>query len=321
MCSGTMNKRDLHFYRLMWRIRKFEERLDQIFAQGLLDGTSHLAAGQEACAVGATAALRPGDQVVSNHRGHGHLIALGGDIRRMMAELMGRSTGYCGGRGGSQHMCALEIGFLGTNGITGGGIPIATGAALAAQYRGEARVVLCFLGDGAANQGTFHESLNMAAIWNLPVVYFIENNRYAMSMPIERATRVTDLARRAEAYGIPGVQVDGMDVHAVLAATQTAVAQARRGEGPALIEAKTYRFFGHSKSDVRIYRTRTEEESWRARDPILLLGRRLEAAGVTAAELQAIENEEAAAVDEAVRFAQESPFAPLESVLLRVYAP
>ena len=316
-----MREQDLKFYRLMWRIRKFEERLDRVFSQGLLDGTSHLAAGQEACAVGATAALQPGDQVVSTHRGHGHLIALGGDIRRMMAELMGKSAGYCGGRGGSQHMCAVELGFLGTNGITGGGIPIATGAALAAQYKEEKRVVLCFFGDGASNQGTFHESLNMASIWNLPVVYVIENNFYAMSTPLERAAKVTDLARRAEPYGMPGVQTDGMDVHAVLEAVSAAVERARRGEGPTLVEARTYRFFGHSKSDPRNYRTREEEAEWLARDPILRVANRLEAAGVAAAERQAIEQEELAAVDEAVRFAEESPFAPVESAVNSVYAP
>ena len=316
----TDTDRDLDFYRLMWRIRKFEERLDQTFSRGLLDGTSHLAAGQEACAVGATAALRDGDQVVSNHRGHGHLIAMGGDVRRMMAELMGKRDGYCGGRGGSQHMSAPELGFLGTNGITGGGIPIATGAALAAQYRREQRVVLCFFGDGASNQGTFHESLNMASLWDLPAVYFLENNLYAMSVPIERSTKETNLVRRADAYGMPGVEADGMDVGAVLEVAREAVRRARNGGGPTLIVAHTYRYFGHSKSDQRLYRTDAEEAEWRARDPIPLLGRKLEANGVEPGRLAAIEQEEHARIDDAVEFARESPFAPPESALDGVYA-
>jgi acetoin:2,6-dichlorophenolindophenol oxidoreductase subunit alpha len=314
------DERGLHQYRLMWRIRKFEERLDRIFTQGLIDGTSHLAAGQEACAVGAAAALQRGDQVVSNHRGHGHLIALGGDIRRMMAELMGKATGYCSGRGGTQHMCVPELGFLGANGITGGGIPIATGAALAAQYSDATRVILCFFGEGASNQGTFHESLNMAAVWKLPVIYLIENNGYAMSMPIERSSGVTNLFHRAHAYGLPGVQVDGMDVDTVRDAVVVAAERARLGQGPTLLEAKTYRFFGHSKSDQRIYRTRDEEAQWRERDPILLLGLKLREAGAPAAALQAIEREEAAAVEDAVKFAMDSPFAPVETALAKAYA-
>ncbi len=312
--------RDMQFLRLMRRIRLFEERLDQTFSRGLLDGTSHLAAGQEACAVGATAALDDGDQVVSNHRGHGHLIAMGGDVRRMMAELMGKRDGYCGGRGGSQHMSAPELGFLGTNGITGGGIPIATGAALAAQYRGEQRVVLCFFGDGAANQGTFHESLNMASLWGLPVVYFIENNLYAMSLSIERSTKETNLVRRADAYGMPGADADGMDVDAVCEVTREAVTRARNGDGPTLIVGHTYRYFGHSKSDQRLYRTDAEEAEWRARDPITLLTRKLTANGIEPDRLAAIEQEELALVDDAVAFARENPFAPSESAADGVYA-
>jgi len=316
----TDTDRDMQFLRLMWRIRLFEERLDEIFRRGLIDGTSHLAAGQEACAVGATAALDDGDQVVSNHRGHGHLIAMGGDVRRMMAELMGKRDGYCGGRGGSQHMTAPELGFLGTNGISGGGIPIATGAALAAKYRGEQRVVLCFFGDGASNQGTFHESLNMASLWNLPVVYFLENNLYAMSLSIERSTKETGLVRRADAYGMPGAEADGMDVAAVVEVTREAVKRARNGGGPSLIVGHTYRYFGHSKSDQRLYRTDAEEAEWRARDPIPLLGRSLTANGVEPDRLAAIEREEHARIDDAVEFARESPFAPPESAIDRVYA-
>jgi len=300
-------------YRVMWRIRLFEMRVDALFGQGLLDGTTHLAAGQEATAVGACAALGRNDYVVSNHRGHGHLLARGGDPKRIMAELMGKRTGYCAGRGGSQHMCAPEIGFLGTNGITGGGLPIATGAAFGIKYRDERRAVLCFFGDGASNQGTFHESLNMAAIWDLPVVFLCENNLYGMSTHVSRVVPLSDVADRAAAYAIPSTVVDGMDVEAVHNATLAAVDQARDGGGPTLIEAKTYRFLGHSKSDRRIYRSRREETGWAEKDPIVRLRTLLVAQGVSDTELDEIRAEEGEAVEEAVTFARESAFAPLDS--------
>jgi len=292
----------------MCRIRLFEERVDLLFAEGKMDGTTHLSMGQEACAVGAVSALEKQDHVVSNHRGHGHILARGAPPDLVMAELMGKRTGLCAGRGGSQHMCAVDIGFLGTNGITGGGIPIATGAALSAKYKGESRVVLCFFGDGAANQGTFHESLNMAALWSLPIVYFCENNLYGMSTHVSRATKSASIADRAAAYGMPGTFVDGMDVLAVNAAAAAAVSRARKGEGPTLIEARTYRFCGHSKSDRCLYRSREEEAGWRKRDPLIVLASRLLEAGTAQKELERVRAEESARIEAAVRFAEQSEF-------------
>jgi acetoin:2,6-dichlorophenolindophenol oxidoreductase subunit alpha len=308
--KGT--KEDLGFLRMMWRIRLFEERVDSLFGEGVLLGTTHLSVGQEAVAVGAVSALGPDDCIVSNHRGHGHMLARGAEPARVMAELMGKATGYCAGRGGSQHMCAIDIGFLGTNGITGGGLPIATGAALAAKYHGEGRVVLCFFGDGASNQGTFHESLNMAAIWSLPIVFLCENNLYGMSTHVNKVMKVKHVSDRASAYGMPGVMTDGMDVHKVQTVTLEAVERARKGEGPTLIEAKTYRYHGHSKSDRRIYRTREEEARWRQRDPIPVLAASLASRGVSAAQLEDMRREEEQMISEAVRHAREDAFAPAE---------
>ena len=309
----------MNFYRLMCRIRLFEERVDRLFSEGKMDGTTHLSMGQEACAVGAVSALEKQDYVVSNHRGHGHLLARGARPELVMAELMGKRTGLCGGRGGSQHICDIDIGFLGTNGITGGGIPIATGAALAAKYRGEPRVVLCFFGDGAANQGTFHESLNMAALWSLPVVYCCENNLYGMSTHVNRATKVANIADRAAAYGMPGALVDGMDVNAVYEAAKAAVESARAGHGPMLIEAKTYRYCGHSKSDRCLYRSREEEAEWRKKDPLTLLASRLQQAGVAQEELDKIRGEESERIEAAVRFAEESEFPDPRTALPKVF--
>ena len=256
-------------YRTMLLIRIFEEKVEQLFTQGRIHGTAHPAIGQEAVAVGACHALRIGrDLVTSTHRGHGHCLALGGDPNRIMAELFGKQTGYSRGRGGSQLMADFSLGFLGSNGITGGGLPVATGAALSFQRRKLRRAALCFFGDGASNQGVFHESLNMAAIWKLPAVYVCENNGYAMSMAVHRSVPIPDIASRAQAYGMPGVVVDGNDLHAVHAATHAALTRARRGNGPTLIECKTYRLSGHSRGDPCCYRTRAEEAAWRRRDPI-----------------------------------------------------
>ncbi len=257
------------YYRLMLTIRFFEETVEDLFAKGKIGGTTHPAAGQEATEVGACAALEPGDYVTSTHRGHGHMIARGGDPDRIMAELFGKEAGYSRGRGGSQLMVDLGLGFLGSNGITGSGIPIATGAALSSQYLKTGRVALCFFGDGASNQGTFHESLNMAALWKLPVVYLCENNLYAMSTPVAEGVSVPDIAARAAAYGLPGRVVDGNDVLTVRDAVAEAVARARRGEGATLLECKTYRFSGHSRGDPRRYRTPEEEATWREKDPLL----------------------------------------------------
>jgi TPP-dependent pyruvate/acetoin dehydrogenase alpha subunit len=296
----------------MLLIRRLEERVDALFAAGELRGTSHLSAGQEAVAVGACAALRADDYVTSNHRGHGHFIAKGGDARRIMAELFGKATGYAQGKGGTQHMADFSIGFLGMNGITGGMLPIAVGAAFSARYRASGQVALAFFGDGASNQGTFHEALNMAAVWRLPVVFLCENNCYAMSTPACCMVSVPHIADRAAGYGMPGVIVDGNDVAAVYAAMAEAAARARAGDGPTLIEAKTYRILGHSRGDLRVYRTREEEAEWAARDAIARFSADALAAGtLTADAITAIDAAVEAEVSEAEAFARQSPFLEL----------
>jgi TPP-dependent pyruvate/acetoin dehydrogenase alpha subunit len=253
----------------MQLIRTFEQRVDALFAAGELRGTSHLAVGEEATAVGVCAALGPDDYLTSTHRGHGHFLARGGQPTRIMAELFGKATGYAEGRGGTQHMADFQIGFLGMNGITGGMLPIAAGAAFSAKYRRSGQVTAAFFGDGASNQGAFHEAVNLAAIQALPVVFVCENNLYAMSSPACAMLNVPNIADRAAGYGIPGVVVDGNDVLAVREATAAAVTRARRGDGPTLIEAKTYRVLGHSRGDLCVYRTRDEESAWRDHDPIV----------------------------------------------------
>lgn len=298
----------LEAWRAMLLIRRFEEVVADAFARGLVVGTAHFCIGQEASAVGAVYALRADDLVTSNHRGHGHFLAKGADPRRLMAELLGKATGYAGGRGGSQHVADFSIGFLGSHGITAGMIPIATGAALTQKLLGTGRVVLAFFGDGATGQGAFHEAVNIGAIWELPVVYLCENNLFAMSTPVAESFRVTSVAERACAYGIPGVRVDGNDVEAVHDAVAAAVERARRGEGPTLVEALTWRRCGHSKSDDCSYRSDEEEARWLERDPIVLLAAKLvERDLATTGELDAIR---AAVEDEiaaALRFAEESP--------------
>jgi TPP-dependent pyruvate/acetoin dehydrogenase alpha subunit len=298
-----------HAAYLMQLIRVFEERMLKLVGEGRIRGTTHPYVGQEAVAVGACLALRPDDWVVSTHRGHGHLLAKGGDPNRLMAELFGKVDGYGGGKGGTQHMADFSVGHLGSNGITGGGIPIGTGAALSAKMRGSRQVTLVFFGDGATNQGTFHESLNLAALWRLPAVYVCENNGYAMSTAVHEACAIEHLSERAGAYGIPGLQVDGMDVLAVHKATAGAVEHARNGGGPSLVECKTYRFLGHSKSDQRVYRSREEEAAWRERDPIYRFREwMLKSRCASAAELESIEQRVITAVDAAVAFAEGSAF-------------
>ncbi len=299
----------LHWYRVMHLIRRFDERLMELFGQGHIKGTAHACCGQEASAAGICAALRPDDQVSSTHRGHGHLIAKGGCVDKLMAELFGKVTGYSLGRGGSQHVAAYEIGFLGSNGITAGGLPIATGAALAIAHRHESQVVVAFFGDGATGQGAFHEAVNVAAAWHLPIVYVCENNLYAMGTHIKQTSPVANVADRAAGYGMPGQVVDGNDLDAVYDAAVTAVERARAGGGPTLLEAKTYRTFGHSKGDSeRPYRTRDEEQEWAAHDPLAITAARLRADGLLdeagAAAIAAATDER---IEAAVRFALESP--------------
>ncbi len=264
----------------MWAVRLFEEGVDSLFARGLMHGTMHLSIGQEASAVGACAALEETDFITSTHRGHGHCIAKGADLTRMMAELLAKQTGYCRGRGGSMHIADAATGNLGANGIVAGGIPIAAGAALAQKMKGTDRVVMCFFGDGATNEGAFHEAVNLAAIWNLPVIFVCENNKYGMSFSTEKSMKVEHVADRGSAYGIPGFTVEGNDADAVFAVARDAVARARRGEGPTLIENITYRWKGHSKSDKNLYRTKEEIEDWKSRDPIVQFENRVEQKGI-----------------------------------------
>jgi pyruvate dehydrogenase E1 component alpha subunit len=310
-----------HWLRQMYLIRAFEEQAEQLYMRGLVHGTMHLSIGQEAVAVGCCAALQLQDYILSTHRGHGHCIAKGGEARLMMAEFMGKETGYCRGRGGSMHIADVEGGNLGANGIVGGGIPIATGVGLSLKMQKKPLVCLTFFGDGAANEGAFHESLNMAAIWQLPVIFVCENNSYAMSMAVERAFPIRDIAERASSYGMPGVVVDGNDVLAIHEITSAAVARARSGGGPTLIEAKTYRWRGHSRSDRNLYRTQAEIEEWKQRDPIgrlqsWLLDHELLSEGDVTALQESVKAEIAAAVE----FAQNSPDPSPDHMEDEVYA-
>lgn len=308
-------------YRMMWLIREFEQALSERFSAGEIGGTSHMCIGQEACAVGAVAGLRSGDLMTSNHRGHGHFLAKGADPGRLMAELMGKADGYSAGRGGSQHMADFSIGFLGSNGITGGMIPVATGAALSQRLLETGRVVLCMFGDGACAQGAFHEGVNIGAVWRLPVVYFIENNLYAMSTPTGRNFNLERLSGFAASYGIEGVSIDGNDYFAVREATARAVERAGAGEGPTLIEALTYRQCGHSKSDTCEYRSDEEEQCWAEQDPLGRMRARLLADGVLdAASAEGLEARARAAVGEAVEFAHSSPEPSPQSARVGVFA-
>jgi len=289
-------------------IRKFEEVAEASYMRGLIHGTMHLSIGQEASAVGAVLALRADDYILSTHRGHGHCIAKGADPARMLAEFFGKENGYCRGRGGSMHIADVEGGNLGANGIVAGGLPIAVGVGMSIKAQKQDRVCMVFFGDGAANEGAFHEALNMASIWKLPVVFVCENNKYGMSMDIAKAMAVPNVADRASAYAMPGVALDGNDLPAVTAATRIAVTRARGGGGPSLIECKTYRLRGHSKSDRNLYRTKEEIEAWRKRDPILRLQGELIAHGrFEAAELAEIEKEAQAQIEAALEFAKASP--------------
>jgi pyruvate dehydrogenase E1 component alpha subunit len=296
-------------YRTMRTIRTFEQTLNELSQAGKVPGFLHLYAGEEAVAAGVCAHLGERDWVASTHRGHGHSIAKGVDLNGMMAEIFGRRTGVCRGKGGSMHIADTEKGMLGANGIVGGGIPLAAGAALSAKVRRTGGVAVSFFGDGAANEGTFHETLNLAAIYRLPCLFVIENNGYGEATPVEYAASVPDLATRAHGYGIPGMVADGMDFLDVFTRAGEAIARARRGEGPTLLECKTYRYYGHYVGDPLTYRTKEETDRVRGRrDPLDLLERRVTADGVlAAADLRRIDDEVAAAVAAAVRFAEQSP--------------
>ena len=307
--------------RRMHLIRRFEEAAEESYMRGLIHGTMHLSIGQEASAVGICLPLTREDQITSTHRGHGHCIAKGADVSRMFAEFFGKTTGYCGGRGGSMHIADVSTGNLGANGIVGGGIPIAVGAALSAKKMKTGKVVVSFFGDGANNEGAFHEALNMAAIWKLPVIFVCENNGYGMSTSTARSTAVANIADRAPAYGMPGVIVDGNVLSDVAEATHNAVQRARRGEGPTLIETKTYRYRGHSKSDRNRYRTKEEIEEWmNERDPIRRFEAELVEFGIVdRAGIDAIRDSVRAEIAEAIAFAKESPAPEIANLERYVY--
>jgi len=305
----------------MYLIRAFEEKAEQLYMMGKVHGTMHLSIGMEASAVGSVAALRPDDYILSTHRGHGHCIAKGADLDRMVAEFMGKATGYCRGRGGSMHIADVMGGNLGANGVVGGGLATAMGVGLGLKLQKRDQIVLCFFGDGAANLGPFHESLNMAAIWKLPVVYVCENNQYAMSFSVKKAFAVEKISDRAAAYGMPGVTVDGNDLLAVYEAVDQAVQRARAGGGPSLVENVTYRWRGHSKSDANRYRTKAEIEAWKEKCPIKRFRARLVEEGeLTEEEAHQIEQEAYMAIDAAVEFAEASPEPAVETIEEGVYA-
>jgi acetoin:2,6-dichlorophenolindophenol oxidoreductase subunit alpha len=308
-------------YYKMWLVRFFDEKVDEFFAKGFIHGTTHLCVGQEATAIGGCAVLLEEDKITSTHRGHGHCIGKGASADLMMAELMGRVTGYCKGKGGSMHIADVDKGNLGANGIVGGGIPLAVGAALTSKMMNKGYVVLCYFGDGAANEGSFHEAVNLASIWKLPVVFVCENNQYGMSGSVKEMFNIENIASRAGAYGIPGNIVDGNDLLAIMATVDEAVKRARRGDGPSLVEAKTYRWKGHSKSDGRKYRTREEEAEWKRKDPIARFGQILLDAGmVTSQTLDELKQKARVNIEAAVLFAQESPMPTLDSLEEDVYA-
>jgi len=304
-----INKDKKNLLKMMLRIRHFEEKVHQLYLTDKLFGMSpHLSIGQEAVPTGACKALRKDDYIVSTHRGHGHCLAKGADMKLMMAEILGKETGCCKGRGGTMHIADVKKGILGANGIVGGGLPIASGAGISIKYRGTDQVCLSFFGDGASNQGTFHESINLCAAFKLPVIFVCENNIYGLSTPINRTSATPNVADRARGYNIPGVIVDGMDPMAVYEETAKAVQQAREGDGPSIIEAKTYRFLGHGASDHRSYRTREEEEEWRRKGPIVRFKRRLiEDKIMTEGEIEIMEQEVKKEVEEAAEYASSSP--------------
>ncbi len=321
----TLDKPQLvQMLRTMILIREFDERAIQLRLAGKIYGAVHPYVGQEAVAVGVCACLSVTDRVTSTHRGHGHCIAKGADVRRMMAELFGRVDGYCKGKGGSMHIADFAVGMLGANGIVGGGLPIACGAALAGQLEGKGAVTVCFFGDGAAAEGEFHESLNIASVWKLPIVFVCENNQYAANNAIGAQHPRVDIAAHATPYDMLGVVVDGNDVLAVHAATGDAVTRARRGEGPSLLECKTYRWHFHAMRAVRPPETRPAEEiaSWKAGDPVARLEQHMVGRAMLAPdELRAIRDQVTSELDEAVAFADASPFPDPKDLMADMFAP
>jgi len=315
--------KQLALYTTMKTIRLFEERIADLYARGQVPGLVHLYIGEEAVAAGVCAALREDDYITSTHRGHGHVIAKGAELNPMMAELYGKKTGYCKGKGGSMHIADMTVGILGANGIAGGGLPIAVGAGWSAKWRGTDQVAVCFFGDGSSNNGTFHESLNLASVHRLPVIFVCENNLYGISVCQAKHQAITDVAVRATAYDMPGVVVDGNDVTAVFQAAEKAVKRARAGEGPTLVECKTYRWRGHHEGDPNQgarYRTREEIDVWKNKCPIERFARQLvRNRTATAKKLEAIDREITGRIDAAVAYAETSEFPAYEEMFEDVY--
>jgi pyruvate dehydrogenase E1 component alpha subunit len=316
--TETSKEKYREWYRKLMTIRRFEEKVDEFFRQGKITGAVHTSVGQEAVAVGVAEALNKDDLVIATHRGHGHCIMRGADLKAMMAELFGRATGLCKGKGGSMHIVDVKKGMLGAMGIVGAGMPIAAGVGLAVKMQKTGQVCVCFFGDNASNGGPFHEAHNVSSLWKLPVVFVCENNLYGISVSAKKSTSVGDIAVRAQGYNMPGAVVDGMDVLAVYRAAKEAVERARRGEGPSLLECKTYRFLGHSRGDPPYgpYRTKEEVDSWKKRDPRLLL---IQQGGLNPEEIERIDKEVAEAIEEAIRYADASPQPDIKVALEDVY--
>ncbi len=322
MGASLTKQQGQSLYEVMVRIREFEEQSIVIYGQGLTPGRVHPYIGEEAVAAGACAALGAADKIVSTHRGGGHLVARGADLHKVFAEFMGRATGYCSGKGGPMHFGIPELGLLCTNGIVGSGITVAAGAALAAQLERTDQVVMCFFGDGAANTGSFHEGLNLAAVWKVPAVFVCENNAYAETMPFERAFAIKDIAVRATGYGMPGVIVDGNDVEAVWKAATEAVTRARDGGGPSLIEAKTYRISGHFHGESPHYRSQEEIDAWKQKDPIERYGKQLiRDAACSQDELNKMREAAKEEMTRAIQLAQADPFPSLDTLATQVRLP
>ncbi len=311
----------LEMYKRMDQARKFEEKVSYFFSKGMIHGTTHLSIGQEASGVAAVMALEEGDLVSMTHRGHALSIGMGIDLNKMMAELMGKVTGYCKGKGGSMHIADIEAGNLGSNGIVGGGLTLAPGAALTQKYKKTGKIVLCSFGDGASNEGSFHEGVNLSSVWKLPVIFYCENNLYGMSTAQSKVMNVKNVADRASSYGIQSFIVDGYDAIAVYETVQKAAKICRNGEGPVLVEAKTYRWSGHSKSDKNVYRTEEEIDLWREKDGLKRLRDKiLELGYASEEELLALETEVEKDIENAVEFAKNSPDPSLDTLEEDIYA-
>ena len=316
MTKQEQKQKAKEFYTIMYRTRRFEEEVFEFYKRGLMPGLAHLYLGEEAVAAGVCGALEERDFIGSTHRGHGHLVSRGADLNKMMAEILGKATGYSKGKGGSMHIMAMDKGILGANGIVGGEIPIATGSAYASKYMGTDEVTVCFFGDSASNEGTFHESINMAAAWDLPIVYVVENNLYGISVDIRRVTKEYHIAKRAAGYGIEGITIDGNDVFKVYEEAQKAVEKARKGGGPTIIECMTYRWQGHHVGDPGLYRPEEEVEEGKAKEPLKILEDKKLLTDEEIAEIKEMVEKE---IQEACKFAEESPYPDMAEAYTDVF--